>query len=145
MRHARGFSVLEVLITIVVVGIALVPLLLSFSGSARAVTGTRDQLSAVAFAQVALEEIRGTAFRKPNRNGVAAAVMSLDEKVRDLNDRERVLEENGVKFERTVTLFPGTVASLPAGQPDLVVVQVLVEWKAPGVRLIAAGREYRLV
>lgn len=144
MKHARGFSVLEILITVVVVGIALIPLLLAFSSSARTVTGTRDHLSAVSFAQLALEELRGTAFRKPNRAGVAGAVKSLDEKIRELNEKGRVLEENGVTFERTVTLYPGSVASLPAGQPDLMVVEVHVEWKAPGARLLAAGREYRI-
>jgi prepilin-type N-terminal cleavage/methylation domain-containing protein len=142
--HRRGFSILEVLITIVVVGIALVPLLLSFKTSSRSVTGTRDHLVAVAFAQLALEELRNTAFRKPTAAATAGAVVTLDDKVRDLNTRDKTLEENGVAFERTVTLFPAKVENLPAGQPDLVVVQVLVRWKAAGAPLLAGSQEYQI-
>lgn len=140
--HRRAFSILEILITIVVVGIALVPLLLAFKTSTRSVTGTRDHLTAVSFAQLALEELRNTAFRKPTGTATAGAVVSLDDKVRDLNDRQKTLEENGVTFERTVTLFPSTVASLPAGQPDLVVVQVLVRWKSAS--LVSVSQEYQI-
>lgn len=143
-KARRGFSVLEILITIVVVGIALVPLLLSFKTSTRTVTGTRDHLAAVSFAQLALEELRNSAFRKPTQAGAAGAVVTLDDKVRDLNERDKTLLENGVTFERTVTLFPGTVASLPAGQPDLIVVQVLVRWKSAGAGFLAASQEYQI-
>jgi prepilin-type N-terminal cleavage/methylation domain-containing protein len=140
--HARGFSVLEIMITIVVVGVALVPLLLSFKTSTRTVTGTRDHLTAVAFAQTALEELKSTAFRKPSGTGTASAVKTLDDKLAELNGPAKTLEENGVTFERTVALFPGPVANLPAGQPDLMVVQVTVKWTAPG--LVGVAQEYQL-
>lgn len=146
--HAKtrpaGFSVLETLITIVVVGAGLVPLLLAFKTSTRTVTGTRDHLAAVSFAQLALEELRNTAFRKPTQAATSNAVMTLDDRVREMNAKEKVLEENGVTFERTVTLHPGTVAGLPAGHPDLVVVQLLVRWKAPGASLLAGLQEYQI-
>lgn len=140
--HRRAFSLLEILITIVVVGIALVPLLLAFKTSTRSVTGTRDHLAAVAFAQLALEELRNSAFRKPTGTATAGSAVTLDDKVRDLNDRHKTLEENGVTFERSVTLFPSSVASLPAGQPDLVVVQVLVRWKSAS--LVSVSQEYQV-
>lgn len=145
MKDRHGLSLLEILIAIAVVGIVLVPLLLSFTTSSRTVTGTRDHMVAVSFAQQALEELRNTAFRKPSQAAMASAVPTLDERVQKLNTAEKTLEENGVSFERKITLFPGTVASLPADQPDLVVVQVEVHWRKPGAGLLTGSQEYQVI
>jgi prepilin-type N-terminal cleavage/methylation domain-containing protein len=145
-----AFSLLEVLITMVVLGLALVPLMLSLRTSSTTVTGTRDYLSAVAFAQEALEEVRRTAFRRPNQAALATNVETLDDFVTRANQAARSTREvNGVRYTRRIDVYPSTspgrVADLRPGQPDLVVVQVKVSWKPPGAGLLARTLEYQLI
>lgn len=133
----RGFSLLEILITGVVIAVALTPLLMSLKSSTRSVTGTRDMLSAVALAQGTMEELRAAAFRPVRSASLPPGTLpSLDEKAAALAGTH---VENGVTYQRRVKLVPETLA---AGMPDLRVVQVDVTW---GTGLLGGERRYQLV
>lgn len=149
----HGFSLLEILITGVVIAVAMTPLLMSLKSSTRSVTGTREMLSAVSFAQRTLEDLRRAAFR-PVRiaNLPAGALPSLDELATAMSARGALdalgqgstLVENGVTYERRVRLIPERAQDLGAGMPDLRVVQVEVSWQPAGAGLLAGDHRYQL-
>ena len=137
----RGFTLLEVLITICVLSVVLIPLLLSLRVSGRSICGTRDYLGAVSFAQEALEELRHAAFRRPAASSIPT-VDAVAERASASPHNSRAL--NGITYTRSVRLYPGKdpgqVADLRPGQPDLMVVQINVSWQAPG----KGGQQYQL-
>ena len=137
-----GFSLLEILITGVVIAAAMTPLLMSLRSSTRSVTGTREMLSAVAFAQGALEELRAAAFRPVRSASLpTGALPSLDDQAAALTG---ALTENGVTYQRRVRLVPEKARDLGAGFPDLRLVQVDVTWQPAGATLLGDHR-YQLV
>ena len=147
-RITSAFSLVEVLITVVILALTLVPLLLSLHTSVTTVTGTRDYLGAVSFAQEGLEEVRRTAFRPPTQTDLTG-VESLDDFIKAANAAPKnVREINGVSYSRAITLYPGSspgaVTDLKPGQPDLVAVQIKVTWHPPGASVLVPNQEYQL-
>lgn len=149
----RGLSLLEVLITALVIALAVTPLILSLRSSTRSVTGTREMLSAVAFAQRTLEELRRAAFRPPTpQPGVPSGLLpTIDEMVAAMNTSQAMdaagkgnaLTENNVTMVRRVKLIPDKVTDLQAGMPDVRVVQIEIAWRPSG-RLLGVENKYQL-
>jgi prepilin-type N-terminal cleavage/methylation domain-containing protein len=154
-----GFSLLEILITTVVLAIALTPLLLSMRTSGKTITGTREYLTAVAFAQRTLEELRRATFRtEPPPSNVPAGVdiktvlASLDDMTAAMNANQPIdargwgntLLENNVQFKRLVQLTPGEADLTTSKLPDLRVCQVDVSWKPIQGGLFAGEQRYQL-
>lgn len=146
---SRAFSLMEILITGVVIAMAMTPLLLHLKTSTRAVSGTREMLSAVALAQRTLEELRRAAFRPVRAAGLpAGALPSLDEAAAAMNapgaldpaGQGNTLAENGVAYQRRVRLIPERAQDLAPGMPDLRVCQVEVTWKATAANLLGNHR-----
>lgn len=150
-RHA--FSLLEVLIATVVIALAMAPLVFSLKTSTRSVTGQREMINAVAFAQSTLEGLRRAAFRPPApQPGVpAGALPTVDELAAAMNatgpvdaaEKGNALTQNNVTMVRKVKLVPDT---LPAGgvQPIVRVVQVQVTWKSSGSGMLGGENTYQL-
>lgn len=149
----RGFSLMEILITAVVIALALVPLVLSLKTSTRSVTGTREYLSAVAFAQRTLEELRRAAFHPPRQQNLPpgalptidemAAAMAANQPL-DATGRGNALTENGVTYTRRIKLVPERYQDLSAGMPELRVVQIEIAWKPISAGLLAAENRYQV-
>jgi len=149
----RAFSLLEILITGLIIALALAPLVISLKTSTRSVTGTREMLSAVAYAQFTLEELRRAAFRPVQQPGVpAGALPGVDDMVAAMNadgdldatGKGNAKTENAIRMVRKVRLIPDKVTGLTAGMPDLRVVQVDITWKTPGGGLLAGDSHYQL-
>lgn len=131
---SRGFSLLEILITGVVIALALTPLLMSLKSSTRSVTGTRAMLSAVALAQGTMEELRAAAFRPVRSTSLPPGTLpSLDERAAALAG---IHTENGITYQRRVKLVPDQASGLSA-LPDLRVVQVDVTWDDHRYQLVS--------
>lgn len=145
LRRTRGFSLMEILIAAVLIALAMVPLLLSLRTSTRSVSGTRDYLSAVAFAQRTLEELRRGAFFPPRQQNLPpgalptvdelVAAMAVDQPV-DAAGTGNAITENGVRYVRRVKLVPERLADIAGGMPEVRVVQVEVAWKPAGGPLL---------
>lgn len=156
----RGaFSLLEILITAAVLSIAMVPLLLSISLSTRTVGGTRDHLSAVAFAQRTLEDLRRASYRASDRpsgtapRGEGSPLVPLDEMVERMNAagemdartcRGSRLVENGVAFTRSIQLFPDLKNIEMNGLPDVRVCAVTVTWRPLSSGVFQREQTYQL-
>lgn len=146
VRARTGFTLTEVLIAMVVLALAMIPFMLSLSTSSRAVGGTREYLSALGWAQQTLEELRRAAFRKPTQATLPPNfILTLDQMVDQMaTDPQRVREENGVRYERTVKLDPTRADQIPAGQPDLRSVQIKITWKPVSGGFLTVSQEYQL-
>ena len=150
----RGFSLMEILITAVVIALALVPLVLSLKTSTRSVTGTREYLSAVSFAQRTLEELRRAAFSPPRQQNLPpgalptvdemVAAMTTNQALDPATGRGNALTENGVTYTRRIKLVPERFADLAPGMPELRVVQIEIGWKPISGGLLATENKYQL-
>jgi len=150
---AKGFSLLEILLTVALLGIALIPLALSFKTSSRSVTSTREYLSAVALAQSALEEIRLARFRpiapeSGNQPAPASApgLETVDDVATRLNGTtSKDSPESLVEYGLEVDLLPDHAGQDPVGpgKLDLRVIRIIVRWKARG-GAFAGDQQYEL-
>ncbi|MBI4862277.1 MAG: type II secretion system protein [Candidatus Riflebacteria bacterium] len=154
-----GFTLLEILITAVIVALAVAPLLMSIRSSTRSVSGTREYMSAVAFAQRTLEDLRRAAFRDPTLQpglqsvDLRGALVKLDEMVANQNVAQDIdstgkgnrLTENRVVYTREVAIRPQTVTELKTrGLPDLIVCKIEVSWRPINAGFFRGEQRYQL-